>query len=125
VGLTMEEKKSITREMACKYLKYSIADRKGKHRILDDFVHVSEYNRKYAIHLLANWGKVKLRTVEGKLVRFVVGKPTKRRKRAPRRIYGQTVRKAVQKLWQLFDYMCGKRLAVPALRVCLPVLYFA
>ena len=65
----MGEKKSITREMARKYRK---ADKKGKQSILDDLVHVSEYNRKYAIHLLANWGKVKLRTVEGKLVRFVV-----------------------------------------------------
>src|SRR5271169_1699874 len=109
VGFTMGEKKSITREMARRYRK---ADKKGKQSILNDLVHVSEYNRKYAIHLLANWGRVKLRIVEGKLVRFVVGKPTKRRRRAPRRIYDQAVREAVHKLWQLFDYMCGKRLAV-------------
>jgi hypothetical protein len=109
VGLTMKEKKSITREMARKYRR---ADKKGKQSILNDLVHVSEYNRKYAIHLLANWGKEELRRVEGKLVKFVVGKPAKRRRRAPRRMYDEAVRKAVHGLWQLFDYMCGKRLAV-------------
>jgi hypothetical protein len=109
VGLTMREKKAITRETARGYRK---AGRKGKQRILDEFVRLSGYNRKYAIHVLANWGKEKLRMVGGKPVRFIVGKPTKRRKRIPRRIYSEAVREAVLKLWRLFDYMCGKRLAV-------------
>jgi hypothetical protein len=109
VGLTMGEKKSVTREMARKYRR---ANRKGKQRILDGFIRLTKYNRKYAIHMLANWGKEKLRRVDGKLVKFVVGKPPKRRKRVGRRLYDEEVRKAVHKLWQLFDYMCGKRLVV-------------
>lgn len=105
----MRERKSITREMARGYRR---ADKKGKQRILDEFVRLTDYHRKYAIHMLANWGKEKLRTVEGKVVKFVVGKPPKSRKRVARRLYDEAVREAVCKLWRLFDYMCGKRLAV-------------
>ena len=50
-GLLTKEKKPITREMARRYRK---ADRKGKQRILNNFVHVNEYNRKYTLHVLAN-----------------------------------------------------------------------
>jgi hypothetical protein len=105
----MGERKAVSRETAQRYRK---ADRKHKQAILDEFTKTTGYHRKYAITLLSNWGKERLRTVDGKLVRFIMGKPTKRKKRAARRIYDEAVRKAVRRLWELFDYMCGKRLAV-------------
>jgi len=109
VGLTMKERKSITRETACRYRK---ANKKDKQNILDEFTRTTGYHRKYAIHMLSNWGREKFRMVEGRSIRFIVGKPTTRKKRPVRRIYDEKVREAVGKLWQLFDYMCGKRLAV-------------
>jgi len=109
MGLTMREKRSLTRETARRYRQ---ANKKGKQKILDEFTQNTEYHRKYAIRLLANWGKQKLRTVDGKPVRFIVGKPPRRKKRTGRRRYDEAVRAAVRKIWELFDYMCGKRLAV-------------
>ena len=71
MGLKMSEKRSITRETVARYRK---ADKKGKQKILDEFTKTTGYNRKYAIHLLSNWGKETLRIVYGKLIKFVVGK---------------------------------------------------
>ncbi len=109
MGLTMKEKKSLTRETARRYRK---ASKKAKRGILDEFSENTKYNRKYAIHLLSNWGKEKLRHVDGKPVRFIVGTPPKPRKRHGRYRYGQAVQEAVRRIWEFFDYMCGKRLAV-------------
>lgn len=109
MGLKMSEKKSITRETAPRYKR---ADKKGKQRILDEYTKTTGYNRKYAIHLLSTWGKEQLHMINGKPVKFIVGKPKKRKKRIGKRIYDDSVREAVRKIWELFDYMCGKRLAV-------------
>lgn len=105
----MQEKKSVTRVTARRYRR---AGKEGKQKILDEFVQTTKYNRKYAIHLLATWGKKKLRMLDGKPVKFIVGRPAKRKKRAGKRIYDEPVCAALTKIWELFDYMCGKRLAV-------------
>ena len=109
MGLKMSEKRSITRETVARYRK---ADKKGKQKILDEFTKTTGYNRKYAIHLLSNWGKETLHIVDGKLIKFVVGKPGRPKKRRRKRIYDEPVIEAIQKIWELFDYMCGKRLSV-------------
>lgn len=109
MGLTMGEKRSVSREIAQRYRK---RDRRGKRLALDEFCRTTGYHRKYAIHLLANWGKQRFRMVDGRVVRFIVGKPARRKKRIGRRLYNEAVRAAVRRLWELFDYMCGKRLAV-------------
>ena len=109
MGLKMSEKKSITRETVPRYKR---ADKKGKQRILDEYTKTTGYNRKYAIHLLSTWGNEQLHMINGKPVKFIVGKPKKRKKRIGKRIYDDSVREAVRKIWELFDYMCGKRLAV-------------
>ena len=108
MGLTMKDKKALTQELA---RRYRGSDRKQKTTILDEFVSTTGYRRKYAIHLLANWGKSKTRVIDGELVNLVVGRP-KKQKRVGRVIYGDDVRAAVKELWTLFDYMCGKRLVV-------------
>jgi hypothetical protein len=109
MGLTMGERRSVTRETAGRY---RLADKKGKQRILDEFTQTTGYHRKYAIGLLSHWGKRQLRWIDGVPVKVVVGKPRKGKKRPGRRIYGEAVRKAVKQLWKFSDYMCGKRLAV-------------
>ena len=109
MGLRMGEKKVVTREPVPRYRKPT---KKGKQKILDEFTQTTGYNRKYACHVLSTWGKASYREVDGKLVKFIVGKPRKPKKRFGRRIYGEAVRKALEKISELFDYMCGKRLAV-------------
>ena len=119
MGLTMSEKRSITRETVLRYRK---SDKKGKKAILDEFVRTTGYNRKYAIHLLSNWGKEHVRIVDGQAVKLVVGAPKKHKKRKGKRIYDEAVREALKKIWQTFDYMCGKRLVV-LLRMNMDLLY--
>jgi hypothetical protein len=109
MGLSMSEKRAITRETAVRYRK---SDRKGKKTILDEFVRMTGYNRKYAIHLLSNWGKEQVRMIDGQAVKLVVGAPKKHKKRKGIQIYDEAVREALKKIWQTFDYMCGKRLVV-------------
>ena len=78
IGLTMKEKKALTREIARRYRRGS---KKEKHMMLDEFTRTTGYNRKYAIHLLTNWGK--------KRTLMVDGKPKRRKKRIGRVIYGE------------------------------------
>lgn len=108
MGLTMKEKKALTTELARQYRR---SNHTGKTAILNEFVLTTGYNRKYAIHLLSNWGKKTIRIINGKMVNVVIGK-AKKRKRTGHRIYGVDVQEAVKQLWKFFDYMCGKRLVV-------------
>lgn len=108
MGLTMKDKKALTQELAKRYRR---SDRKQKTAILDEFIKTTGYRRKYAIHLLANWGKRKTRVIDRELVSVVVGRP-KKQKRVGTVTYGESVRAAVTELWKFFDYMCGKRLVV-------------
>jgi len=115
----MREKRSITRETA---LRYRTSDKKGKKAILDEFVRTTGYHRKYAIHLLSNWGKEQVRMIEGQAVKLVIGAPRKHRTRKGKRVYDETVKEALKQIWQTFDYMCGKRLVV-LLRMNMDLLY--
>lgn len=109
MGLSMREKKSVTRETAARY---RTAQKAEKRRILDEFTQVTGYSRKYAIHMLANWGKERILTHQGQSIRVVIGASHKRKKRKGIRIYGQNLQDSLRKIWELFDYMCGKRLVV-------------
>jgi hypothetical protein len=109
MGLNMSEKKSITRETIHRYRS---TDKKGKNAILDEFTKVTGYNRKYAIFLLSQWGKEQVKVLNGEAIRFVVGRSEKRKRQPGRVLYNEEVKKALKKIWETFDYMCGKRLAV-------------
>jgi hypothetical protein len=56
MGLTMKEKRTITKEVAGRYRRVS---KKGKGAILDEFIELTGYNRAYASHVLHNQGVVK------------------------------------------------------------------
>lgn len=108
MGLTMKEKKALTKTLAQRYRK---SNKESKTRILDEFIQTTGYNRKYAIHLLANYGLKQIRYIDGKAVKIIIGQqPRKKRKGHP--LYSPEVNKAVIEIWKFFDYMCGKRLVV-------------
>ncbi len=105
VGLTMGERKAVTRETRRRYRR---ADRQGKTVMLNEFVSTTQLNRKYAIQLLR--GTLALRPAAGGA-----------RPRGRPRLYGPSVQGMLKRLWALFGFMCGKRLAY-AIRVNLEVL---
>ncbi|HUZ18821.1 MAG TPA: hypothetical protein VMV68_10575 [Spirochaetia bacterium] len=91
----MGEKKVVTREPAPRYRQ---ANKKGKQKILDEFTQTTVYNRKYACHVLSTWVRASYREVDGKLVRFIVGRPRKPKKCLRRRVYGEAVRAALVRI---------------------------
>lgn len=117
--LDMHQRKTITEKQA---QRYRAANKKEKSKILDEFIALTGYNRKYACHLLSNCGKTTLIRLEGRLIQL---KATHTRKRGDdprgrRRYYDEQVAEAVRTLWHVFGQMCGKRLAA-AIRTYLSI----
>jgi hypothetical protein len=109
--LTLKERQKLTGLTAKKYQK---AKKRDKTKILDTFIDQTGYERKYAIHILANEGKT---TFFGKKTRLKTVQGTGK-KRPYERIYDDEVRDALIPIWAAFNYQCGKLLA-PFLRECL------
>lgn len=105
----MRERWVLVKAFAAEYRK---ARKKEKGGILDRFVKASGYLRRYAARLLRNQGR---RVVVRAGVR-VEGDVRCRVRRQRRRIYGEDVKRELQRIWQMLDYLCGKRLvaALPA-----------
>jgi len=88
--MTHQAKRELLKKIRPRYLKASKAE---KTRILDEFAAATDYNRKYAIHLLRN------------------GPPRRSTKRAGRRrTYGPEVVAALAQVWEASGRVCGKRL---------------
>ena len=106
--LTMQEKKSLTREISKRYQK---AKKKEKTCILNELVKTTGYNRKYALHVLANSEKTTTVHLFGKTIRLKAS-PQKRRKGGGRKpIYTDEFATALRAIWIFFRYRCGKILA--------------
>jgi hypothetical protein len=119
MGLTMKERQALTRETCVRYRK---SRKKDKSKILDEFVKNTGYNRNYALHLLANWGKTAVLKLAGKLVRLKADTLRKRKRGGGRKpVYQPATIKALCLIWEFFDYLCGKRLA-PFIREQMPFL---
>jgi hypothetical protein len=115
----MSERRAAIRKTAARYRQ---ASKKKKGQILDEFIELTDYNRKYASWILSSWGKKRYMRIDGELVELVMGQPKKRKRRRRPRIYDESVFKALKKVWYIFDCPCGKRF-VPVLRTMLPLLY--
>jgi hypothetical protein len=107
----MSERRKVTLDTASRYRS---ANKKERRTMLKEFVALTGYNTKYAIHLLANIGKEQIITVDGKSVKVKVEHKT-RKKRIYTHIYDDDVRVVLEKIWETFDYQCGK-LLVPFMR---------
>lgn len=101
--LTMKERQAVT---AVTVQRYRNGSKKVKRQILDEFCETTGYSRGYARFVLRNHGRqVWLR---GKKV--VVGDARQRQQRLKPKYYDEQVVQALIKLWQLLNYLCGKRL---------------
>jgi hypothetical protein len=113
MGLTMKERQALVRETA---RRYQLAPKKQKSAILNEFVQVTHYHRVYAGVVLKNHGRPVKGVPPGlDLVGDIRAKPRGKR---PRR-YDDRVFVALKSVWEIMDYLCGKRLA-PALAEVIP-----
>ena len=109
--LDMRQKKAITKELR---KRYNQATKKKKGIMLDEFCATTGYNRCYASFIL----KIKKEKVLGYIrtgrntIKFVAAKNNKgKNKKGRPRIYTYDVFLALRKIWTIFDFICGKRLA--------------
>jgi hypothetical protein len=106
VGLTLQERRSVTRETRRKYRRVA---RGEKTKILDEFTGLTEYNRKYALQLLKG-------TVKAPRHPHGAARP-----RGHPHVYDPAMLAVLKRLWAVFGFMCGKRLAA-AIRANLALL---
>ena len=100
----LKERQKLTKITA---KKYRLLGKKGKTQILNTFIEQTGYGRKYAIHILANEGKIKY--LGKKLKVRITHKSLK--KRIYPVIYDNNVLTALIPIWEAFNYQCGKLLA--------------
>ncbi len=112
MGLTMKERKAVTKVLAKQYRQ---AQKKEKGRILEQYVKVTGYNRHYAAWVLRHHGK----QVEFRPGIVFEGTAQRRPRPGRKRTYGDEVLQALKKVWEMLDYISGKRLA-PALQEVVP-----
>ena len=101
--LTMKQRQAVT---AVTVQRYRQGSKKVKQQILDEFCETTGYCRSYASYVLRNHGRQVW--LGGK--RIVVGDMHQRQQRLKPRYYDEQVLQALIKLWQLLNYLCGKRL---------------
>lgn len=107
MSLDLFEKNALVSKIA---KRYKNASKKEKGTILNELIKNTYYNRKYAIRLLSSWNKIIVTRFNGKLIRI---KPKNRIKKSypkRKRKYDNAFKKALILIWELFSYMCGKRL---------------
>jgi hypothetical protein len=118
MGLTMDERKAVTRQQAPRYQQ---ARKKDRGRILDEFTALTDYKRSYAAFLLRNWGRKRILTIHGIRTICVFGQQHKRKPSTCPRRYDHRIIAPLKFLWALSSGLCGKRLAV-FIRTTLPIL---
>ena len=111
MGLAMETKRKISAVTA---QRCRAADRKGKTAILDEFTATTGYNRKYVLHILANWDKTHLVTLDGQTAGLKAGRSKQKRKPGGGRpkVYTDEAIAVLEKIWAFDGRPCGIILAV-------------
>jgi hypothetical protein len=99
----MKQRQAVARVTA---KRYEEASKKEKQQMLDEFCRTTGYNRCYARWVLRHQQK-RLAVRPGVVVEADV---KQRQKRIKTRTYDEPVQRALVQIWQLLDYLCGKRL---------------
>lgn len=110
--LTVKERKKATAIVAPRYQK---ARKKDKGVILNEFIELTEYGRRYASYVLRSHGKkvwINPKTV-------LIADARKKNRRKKESIYDGEVAGVLKKVWEIMDFICGKRLA-PILKEVIP-----
>jgi len=107
MGLTMKEKKAISKEVAKRYRNEK---KKRKGMMLDEFIQTTGYNRCYASWVLSNWGREIGRYLKNGDKLVLVKDPKVKKKRTRPRFYDQNVLAVLKNVWKILSYPCGKRL---------------
>ena len=114
---TMRERWVLVKSLAARYQK---SGKKEKSQLLEEFIEMTGYNRVYGAYLLRQEGR-QIR-LSPKVVAVADVRPRRPRQRA--RKYDAEVGEALKQIWQILDYLCGKRLVailpevVPLLEKC-------
>ncbi len=100
----MNARQEVAEKMSKRYLE---TDEKGiRIQILNEFVQITGYNRSYAARKLRT-GYLKSRRAKGKRK----GQKTEKDRRGRKQVYDQRIRAYVEKIWEVMDLSCGKRMA--------------
>lgn len=99
----MKQRQAVTKVTAKRYRQ---ASRSEKKQMLDEFCRTTGYNRCYARWVLRHQGQ-RLVVGDGLVMEAEV---QRRRQRIKTRTYDQKVQRALVQIWELLDYVCGKRL---------------
>ena len=99
----MGERRVLVKAFAAEYRRVR---KKRKGEILDRFVEATGYERHFAARLLRSHGR-RVVVAPGVILKGDVGCRIRRRRRW---IYGEDVKRVLIHLWNLLDYICGKRL---------------
>jgi Integrase core domain len=99
----MKQRQAVTKVTA---KRYDQAGKKEKKQMLDEFCRTTGYNRCYARWVLRHQGK-RLAVRRGVVVEADL---QRRQKRIKARTYDEPVQRALVQIWELLDYLCGKRL---------------
>jgi hypothetical protein len=111
--LQLQDRKKLTQVTAKTYQK---AKKSMKSTILDTFIDQTGYERKYAIHLLANEGRAPF---IGKNLKAQASRKS-RKKRVHVTMYDDVVREALVPIWLAFNCLCGKILTPLSPRLSRP-----
>lgn len=106
MGLTIQARREVTRELAKRYQR---ATKKQKGAMLEELTALAGYHRTYASYLLRNLGRKVALRAGGKSAIAVVGQ-RRQTERHRAKTYDGKVINVLRSLWELSDYLCGKRL---------------
>ena len=107
MGLNMKERDSVTKEIANRYKN---ARKKEKETILNEYISLTGFNRKYAITKINSCIKRKTYFFNNKTMNSCKVEVPKRKKRKYILKYDKTFQISLIAIWSFFDYMCGQRL---------------
>ena len=99
----MKQRQAVTKVTAKRYQE---AGKREKKQMLDEFCRTTGYNRCYARWVLRHQ-RQRLAVGRGVVVEADL---QRRQKRIKARTYDEPVQRALVQIWELLDYLCGKRL---------------